>query len=52
MYFGCSFSWKHWEILPQKAAESSLEICKTPWDKVQETQPKSSVNPVVSWRLG
>lgn len=30
LYFGCSFSGKHWKMLPQKTAESSLEICKTP----------------------
>lgn len=39
-------------MLSQKAEESSLEICKSPWDKAQETQPKFSVDPVVSRRLG
>jgi len=39
-------------MFPQKAAESSLEICKTLWDKTQETQTKLGVNPVRSRRLG
>lgn len=49
--FGRSFSWTLRKMLLQNAAESSLEIYKTPWDKDQETQTKFSIDSVASGRF-